>query len=342
VVRLDNEIAELANQFVLVRIVNMRGVNLNQFEFDYDLTWAGFFINANGKVYGRYGGRDAGEADARLSLAGLKYAMQKNLAAFRRDPQAQPEGDISRVVSVEQYPAAQRGKANDCIHCHQVYDFRRDALRAEGKWSQDMVWVYPLPENVGLTLDVDKGDRVKAVAPNSAAHRAGLRAGDVLQSLNNVPIAAMADAQHALHRAAATGQIPIVWQRGGQRMTGNLVLTEGWKKTDISWRGSMWSLEPSASVYGKDLTADEKKALGLDPKRLAFYQGNFVPPPARNAGIRANDVIIGIDDKPLMMNMLQFNVYIRLNFKVGDRITFNVIRNGKRMDLPMTLPSRDF
>lgn len=341
-VRLDKEIEGIARQFVLVRIVNMRSVNLNQFEFDYDLTWAAFFMNANGKVYGRYGGRDAGEADARLSLAGLKYAMQKNLTAFRRDPNAAPEGSVNNVFTVEQYPASRRVKANECIHCHQVYDFRREALRAEGKWRLDMVWVYPLPENVGLTLEVDEGDRVKSVAPNSPASRAGLRAGDVLQSVNNVPVAAMADVQYALHRAPATGQIFFAWQRGGQPMTGNLVLTEGWKKTDISWRGSMWGLEPSASVYGQDLTAAEKRGLGLEADRLAFRQGDFVPPPARNAGVRAKDIIIGIDDKPLKMTMLQFNVYVRLNFKVGDRITFNVIRDGKRIDLPMTLPARDF
>ncbi|MEX0714306.1 MAG: hypothetical protein WD278_18365 [Pirellulales bacterium] len=42
------------------------------------------------------------------------------------------------------------------------------------------------------------------------------------------------------------------------------------------------------------------------------------------------------------MKMLQFNVYIRLNFDVGDRITYNVIRGGKRLDLPMVLADRDW
>jgi hypothetical protein len=30
-------------------------VDLNTFEFDYDLTFMVFFLNANGKVYARYG-----------------------------------------------------------------------------------------------------------------------------------------------------------------------------------------------------------------------------------------------------------------------------------------------
>ena len=48
---------------MLVRLLKIAGSDLNQFDFDYDLTWAGFFVNADGKVYGRYGGRDASGPD---------------------------------------------------------------------------------------------------------------------------------------------------------------------------------------------------------------------------------------------------------------------------------------
>ena len=99
----------------------------------------------------------------------------------------------------------------------------------------------------------------------------------------------------------------------------------------------MWGLEPRIGVYGKDLSVEEKQKLGLSAKRLAFRQGKYVPPQSRRAGIRGGDVVIGIDDKNLELNMLQFNVYVRLNFKIGDSITFNVIRNGKRIDFPMKL-----
>ena len=93
----------------------MRGVNLNVFDFDYDLTWAAFFMNANEKIYGRYGGRDAGEADAHLTLAGLKYAMRQGLTAYQREPNAMPAGGKKAVQTVEQYPAASRLKEGACI-----------------------------------------------------------------------------------------------------------------------------------------------------------------------------------------------------------------------------------
>ena len=40
--------------------------------------------------------------------------------------------------------------------------------------------------------------------------------------------------------------------------------------------------------------------------------------------------------------MLQFNVFTRLNYKVGDRVTYAVLRDGKRLTVPITLERRDF
>jgi predicted metalloprotease with PDZ domain len=322
-----------------VRLVNMRGVNLDVFDFDYDLTWAAFLMNADEKIYGRFGGRDPGSADRYLTLAGLKYSLRAALTAHLQEPTAKP-AETKKSRTVEQYAAAGRLKANACIHCHQVYDFRREAMKAAKSWRQEEIWVYPLPANVGLAVDENQGNRVVSVTRESVASRAGLRHGDILQRVDNQPVASFADLEYALHRAPAQGTIALSWQRDGKALTGSLELADGWRETDISWRTSMWGLEPVPGVHGKDLTAEEKKALGLASRRLAFRQGQFVPPQARAAGVQAQDIILGIDQKPLEMTMLQFNAYIRLNHEVGDRIILNVLRNGQRLDLPMTLAGR--
>jgi serine protease Do len=318
----------------------MRGVNLNVFTFDYDLTWAGFFMNADQHVYGRLGGRSAASPDEFLTLKGLKYAMREALeahGAHKGEPRVVP------VRTVEQYPAAKRLKPNACIHCHQVWDFRREEMQVKGTWKREHIWVYPLPENIGLKVDREQGNRVRSIVPEAFADRAGVRVGDVLTQVNGQRVASFADIQHALHEAPLQGKITVTWTRDGQGKKAELDLPPGWRETDISWRESMWGLQPSASVYGKDLTAKEKKALGLPETALAFRQGDFVPPPAQKAGIRARDIILGIDNKTFDgMNMLQFNAWVRLNKQVGDRITFQVVRNGKRMDIPMTLARKDF
>jgi S1-C subfamily serine protease len=86
------------------------------------------------------------------------------------------------------------------------------------------------------------------------------------------------------------------------------------------------------------LTAEEKKALGIDVDRLAFRQGNFVGREAQRAGLRQNDIIVGIDDRVLKLTARQFDVFVRLNYRPGQEVTLNVIRGGRRIDLPLRLP----
>src|SRR5262249_61833150 len=109
--------------------------------------------------------------------AGLRHALDAALAAHRREPPPADAEGPRRPRTVEQYPAAARLAPGACVHCHNVNEFRRDALQAAGKWKLDEGWAYPLPENLGLTLDVDRGDRVRAVAAGSAGGRARRGAG---------------------------------------------------------------------------------------------------------------------------------------------------------------------
>jgi predicted metalloprotease with PDZ domain len=338
VARLDKRIADVAGQFVLLRLTRMRGVNIDVFDFDYDLTWMAFILEPDETVLGRYGGRDATSADGRSSLAGLRYAMRAALATHKRH---KPVAERDRKPrTAEQYPAAKRLFDRACIHCHQVYDLRRESLQASGKWTTDELWVYPLPENIGLTPEVDRGDVVAKVAADSPAARAGLQRGDRLVRVNGRAIASFADLQYALHRAPAKGSVEVVWRRGEAERTTTLSLADGWKKTDLSWRWSLRGLDPVPWVQGDDLSAAEKKELGLGAKRLAFRQGPFVSEPARQAGVKQNDVILGMDGKELEMTARQFGAYVRLNYKVGDRVRLNVLRDGKRLDLPLKLVGR--
>jgi serine protease Do len=298
-------------------------------------------------VYGRYGGRDAISADSRVSLAGLRYALAAALARHRRMETRRPpvayaprSPKAKAPRTVEQYSAARRLPERACIHCHQVYDLRRESMQAAGKWRLDELWVYPLPENIGLTLDVDRGDRVARVAADSPAARAGIQAGDRLLTIDDRAIASFADAQYALHRAPVRGTLTICWQHEEQARKADLTLAEGWRKTDLSWRWSLRGVDPRPWVHGDDLSADEKKALGLSAMRLAFRQGPFVTEPARQAGIRQNDIILGVDGKVLNLTARQFGAYIRLNYRIGDRVTYNIVRRGKRLDLNLRLTAR--
>ncbi|MCS7271387.1 MAG: PDZ domain-containing protein, partial [Gemmataceae bacterium] len=194
-----------------------------------------------------------------------------------------------------------------------------------------------LPENVGLVLDKDRGDHVAAVLPRSPAAQAGLQAGDRLLHLNGYTVASLADASYALHKAPWQGRIPVVWQRGQRQHTAFLTLPAGWRKTNITWRPSLLDLLPALPVVGSDLTVAEKKALGLAEDQATVRQQEPVHESLQRIGLQPGDVIIGIDGQTFTGPGEQLLAYVRRNYLVGDTITLNVIRHGRRLELRYTL-----
>lgn len=314
----------------------MRPLDLTVFDFDYDLTWMAFFLTPDGRVLGRFGGRDADTPGRYHSLEGLNYSLERALARYRRNDL--PPKDERKPHRVDDYPGIERFTPTSCVHCHHVYELRREAMQQAGTWNTDEVWVYPQPGNVGLEMDVNRGDRVTAVVPESPAARVGIRANDVIRSVNGLPVRSIADLQHALHRGPAAGKVAVTWQRGEASVQSEITLVAGWKKTDVSWRWSLKSLSPSPGLHGDDLTADERKQRGLPPKALALRQGNYLSAAAQRAGLRINDVITGADGRDLEMTARQFEAFLRLNYKVGDAVPLRVLRGADRLTLPLTLP----
>ena len=333
VVRLE-KIRDVAEQFTLIRLDEIQHSDISLFEFDYDLTLMVFFLNANEQIYGRYGGRDAEDADSRQSLAGLKYSM---LAALETHAQRE---ELPRVVRRKPLMVRSLKPAENyrgCIHCHNVKEIQQDEQKRLGLWSREKVWRYPLPENIGLTLEIDRGNVVKSVAAESTARQAGMQAGDRLETVGTVRIRSFGDLQYALDRAPVSGPVPVVWFRDSERQTGMLSLKNGWRRTDISWRPSMQRYLAAPRLYGRDLSQDERKSLGLQPRQLAFAHRDRVLTLARNAGIQQGDVILGFDGRRLEMTAYQFQTWVRKNYILGDRVMINVIRDRRRIDLPMTL-----
>jgi serine protease Do len=332
VVRLD-KIKDVADRFVRIRLGEIHHSDINLFEFDYDLTLMVFFLNADEEIYSRYGGRDAEDADSKQSLAGLRYSMLAALETHK--DKSRPKVERKEPLQVRSLKSA--GNYRGCIHCHNVKEIQNDELKRQGQWSREKLWRYPMPENVGLTLEIDRGNVVKSVSRDSVASAIGVSAGDVIDKMGGLRIRSFADAQTALDQAPVKGSLAVEWLRDGERHSATLALKDGWRRTDISWRPSMQKYLASPRLYGRDLSLDERKALGLKPKQLAFAHRDRVLTQAKNAGIRSGDVILGFDGRELEMTAYDFQTWVRENHILGDRVKINVIRDGKRLDIPMTL-----
>jgi S1-C subfamily serine protease len=62
------------------------------------------------------------------------------------------------------------------------------------------------------------GAKIDAVGPDSLLAKAGLRAGDVITSINNQPLRSLDDAANLYARAGSMKVATIVFQRAGKPM----------------------------------------------------------------------------------------------------------------------------
>jgi serine protease Do len=336
-----------------VRQVEMKGVDLSLFQFDHDLNWAAMFINADGVVYARYGTQSAAGPDAYNSIEGLARTMRRVLKLHEAYPK-NADALAGKHAKAKPYKTAlempglpnkdQRyGKPtarNNCIHCHNIHDAENIYAQESGTFTQDMLWRYPLPENIGLVIDGKDGIRVKEVTADSPAGRAGFEAGEDIVAMNGQPMTSIADIQWVLNGLPNTDTEVRV--RGSASGAKTLALAKGWKKSDISWRGSLWSVQPRLRVWAPALTEKEREERGLPASRDALLVKwiNRGSPGGRSAyesGLREGDVVVALAGKPIHMTTQQFNMHIKLNYKVGDELPLTVLRDGKKRDVRVKL-----
>ena len=329
----------------------MMGVDLSVYRFDYDLTFCGLLMNADGTIYHVYGGRDSKDADSHHSLASLTSVLRATLgehAAYLKQPH--PPKLAPRKV-VEDLPPLRRrireGERFDCIHCHSVRDFRRQHRKEAKLFRRSEIWVSPDPIQVGLAVERDRQTVVKRVIAGSAAARLGLRVGDRLLQAGGQRLLTFGDLSWVLDRASGGAvEIPLSWRRGAVVERGVLGLKAGWKRARpevFAWRPSKWPLAPRPGFGGKALDAEEKRELGLDPGRFAFrvdYLVTWGRHPeaglsARKAGIRKGDIVYAIDGRSEFESMDHFHAWFRLTRKVGAKVWVEILRGGRKLRISM-------
>jgi predicted metalloprotease with PDZ domain len=326
-----------------VRVVTIDDIDLGLFQFDPDQTWCAFFLNADGTIYGRYGTRAGGGEDSttHVSVASFRRTMERTLDLHKGYPAnkaqlAGKRGPKPEFRAPKEIPPVQR---RHCIECHQI---RENLLRL--KWQQKRltaadIWAYPLPESIGLKMDVDDGLRVNTVTPDSPAGRAKVLAGDKLVTLDNQLLSSQADIQWVLHRAPVETKVVAVLDRDGKELRKTISLSGSWKESDLSWRASTG---PGLryGLLATSLTAAEKRQRDIAADRLALMVKEMAPPrtaPLRQAGLRVGDLIVAVDGKTGAMTESQFLTYVRLNHPPGDQVKLTVLRGQERRDLPVPM-----
>lgn len=348
------ELAKLHEQFVCVRLINANALDLARFQFDYDLSFSTLFFNGDGTVYGRYGSWKHQRDPQEKTTAGYQRALEAALAIHKGYPAnkaalASKQGvAIPFKTPVEIPSLALKYKVNldwegkvvgSCVHCHMVGDAIRASYREKGERIPQM-WIYPqpAPETIGLTLAPDQVARVDAVAADSIAARAGVKAGDDIVSLGGAPLTSSADVSWALHRAPDAGKLNVVLKRGG---TVALDLPDGWRgKSDISNRVGVWGLRRMTlgSMKLRDLADGERVQRGLSMQQLALeWSTTYVPAAAKNAGFQNHDVIVEIDGDSRRASESEMIGALIAKHRQGDKLKTVVLRAGQRVELSISV-----
>ncbi len=349
----SDTIANMAKKhFIPVRQVEMKAVDLDQFQFDHDLNWAAMFINADGTVYARYGTQSAEGADAYNSITGLKNTMERVLELHKNYPNnkeslAQKRGPKKEIRSALELPGMANAASleglttrKNCIHCHMIHDAENRIAQERGTFTNDNFYRYPLPQNIGLEIVRDHGTKIESIDPQGPASHSGLKIGEELKSVNGQAIASIADIQFVLHHLPNDDvSLKIT---GSQTGAHEIPLKKGWKVTDASWRGSNWSVTPNLNTWAPPVDEKKRKSLNIPESQGAlevkYINGSKAPGQAvKKAGIRVGDVLIEMDGKPIAMTNQQWNLDIKMNYKIGDRLPLTYIRNGKRHTVEVKL-----
>jgi serine protease Do len=347
----DPVLRPLLDQFVRVRVVGTNGLDLSLFQFDTDQSFAVFLLNGDGTIYGRFGTRShrtnwVGDVSIKGLAAALKGALDlhakfdavKGSLAAKRGPK--PE-----VPTPEQFPThvGKFGKEIDyagtnavksCIHCHQIGEARHAYYRkTTGSIPEELLFPYPHPKSVGLTLDPNERAKILEVADGSAAAAGGIIAGDTILSLAGQPLLSIADVQWVLHNTPADGKTVLATvTRGTPAVTLTLPLTlaPGWRRAgDLSWRSSTWGLRRMATG---GMVLEE-----LDGKLSVKNVGQFgAHAAAKNAGVQKGDVLVSFDGKEFRREA-DLLLHALTAKKTGEKVPVVVNRNGqaKTVSLPI-------
>ncbi|MCB9830866.1 MAG: PDZ domain-containing protein [Planctomycetes bacterium] len=324
----------------------MRGVDLDQFQFDFDLSMMIFFVAPDGTVLGRYCASGA-DRHRQNTIAGLRRAAERALELFARldEERAGLAGKkrpspVARVEELEhdrirKVETGDPGDDQNCVHCHNVQEAMNALLERRRDYHPDLVAAkFPLPEQVGLEIDPDDGVLIAGVRADSAAARAGLRVGDRLLRLDGQPLISIADVTWALGAVPDPGRAVLLYEREGKERGAELELAAGWKPADLLWRVSVNRMRPFLQLWVEGADAEERASLGIGDQDMALVVRGVFGPAVRAAGIRKDDVIRAIDGRRDLVDPRRFTLFIRLNhFQRGASFVLEILRAGKTLEL---------
>ncbi len=212
-------------------------------------------------------------------------------------------------------------------------------LKETGKVTRGWLGVYiqevtkELADSFGM--DQPRGALVAQVLPDSPAARAGIEVGDIILALDGKPIERSSDLPPLVGRYRAGSRAEVTLLRNGKELrlpvTIEALPEEGGLQAAGGSPGSL-SLERLGLVV-KPLDEAKRRALKLDHGVEVARVGRG---PARDAGLRAGDVIVRIDSQ-VVQGLDDFRQRIEA-IAPGHSVALLVQREGGPVFVPLRIP----
>jgi len=200
-----------------------------------------------------------------------------------------------------------------------------------------------------MTKKVADGAEITEVTKESAAEKAGLKAGDIITKVNDDKIADADDLYQTIGKYKPEDKITITYKRAGKESKVTVTLGENKQVRAFAWKGSPgdnfnfdFKNAPHAESWGDGFKMRwGKPRLGLQVQETEDSKGVKVldvdeDEPAGKAGIEEDDIITAINGKAV--TSLENIKEVMKDVKDGDTIKLDILRDGKAQTINVKFP----
>lgn len=241
--------------------------------------------------------------------------------------------------------------------------YRYSPGRTGTAWSfdDDHVSLFSEDENramLGVTTEGhDKGAEIKSITKESAAEKAGLKKGDIITRIGDKKIESTDDVTEAIHDQKPGDKVSVTYLREGkeQKVTAELGKWKGIRMNAVTmprfnefeqWRDLVPSVE-APMVFGQGgfngVYFGGRPRLGLSIQDTEEGTGVKVleveeESVAAKAGIRKDDIIVGVDDKEVKGTDDVTKTIREQREKTS--FSFKLKRDGKTQNVEVKFPKK--